>query len=151
MSMSITWWSLVNSPCVVDGRPNRGWSTLVGGGGGMVDVAIRDTIRAHFGQYPPEHQHTSITSRLTAGNFCKGRPVMKEFLGEWMWWGEGKGKWCARWRRREGESRGDGLLPRLDMFPSIYAPIPPHSMQVANTDFSSGDFFVSVFGLFPQS
>ena len=33
----------------------------------MVDVAIRDTIRAHFGQYPPEHQHTSITTRLTAG------------------------------------------------------------------------------------
>ena len=47
------------------GRP------LVGGGRRMVDVAIRDTIRAHFGQYPPEHQHTSITTRLTAaaGNF----------------------------------------------------------------------------------
>ena len=46
------------------GRP------LVGGGRRMVDVAIRDTLRAHFGQYPPEHQHTSITTRLTvAGTF----------------------------------------------------------------------------------
>ena len=49
----------------------------------MVDVAIRDTIRAHFGQYPPEHQHTSITTRLTAaaGNF-EETCDMKEMTGE---------------------------------------------------------------------
>ena len=45
-------------------RSSVGWSEVVAAAAlvGMVDVAIRDTIRAHFGQYPPEHHHTSITS-----------------------------------------------------------------------------------------
>ena len=159
MSMSITWWSLVNSPRVsaMGGRTGVG-RPLVGGGRRMVDVAIRDTIRAHFGQYPPEHQHTSITTRLTlsGGHFWR------------YWWNERdenrggvigieRNAKCARLgvcRRQEGRrqecrrqgGRGDGR--RLDMFPSIYAPIPPHSMQVAYSDFTSGDFFL-VSGFLP--
>ena len=89
MSMSITWWSLVNSPL---GRVRGGWigvGRLVDGGGGgrWLMLPLDETIRAHFGQYPPEHQHTSITtwtSRLTRGKFEQGSSVM--WQGVWKWW-----------------------------------------------------------------